>query len=114
MKDYEQMNLFCQAPAKNDDDDRIVMMEKGKAFLCNRDFPNDFQLFFEIDVIAYGTNDDGKEIIVNHMKRTHFMKWKEVQKYALKVTSNWSRTYDRIDVVAELKPLTVLQYFGKS
>ena len=65
-------------------------------------------------VTAYETDiETGNEVIKSTMKQTQYMTWKEIQKYSLQVTDKWSRTYDHISVSVSLRPLTVLDYFGR-
>lgn len=114
MTNYKQMDLFCKTPAEIPNDDRIVQMERGTAYLFNQDFPDEYKLFFEVEFTAYETDiETGNEVIKSEMKQTQYMTWKEIQKYALQVTDKWSRTYDHISVNVNLKPLTVLDYFGR-
>ena len=113
MKDYQQMDLFSKTPPKPQDDERIVKMERGNAYMHHRDFPTDYKLTFDVNVIAYETDlETGNEVVKDTMKQRLYMTWDEVQKYALQITDKWSKVYDHIHVYAELMPLGILEYFG--
>lgn len=115
MTEYQQMDLFSKTPPSRPyDDERMVKMERGTAYLSdNRDFPDDYTLFFELEIIAYETDlETGNEVIASEYKTIYFMTWSELQKLALKMTEKWSRSYDHISVSVQLRPMNVLEYFG--
>ena len=109
----EQMNLFCQKPAMHEDDDRIVKMENGTAYLCTqKDIPDDLIMIYDVEFegINYYGLEKTSEIFY---KTTECLRWKDLQKKALKITNKYAQKYHHISVAARPHMLGVLDYHRK-
>ena len=113
MKDYQQMDLFSKTQQSKRDDDNVIKMERGHAYIYNDDFPDDFVLTFDLEVLAYETDlETGNEEVVNKLREIRCCSWSDLQKRALELTNKWSRGYDHISVTAKPRDLSILEYFG--